>query len=52
MAEELLDCANVVARSSRCVAKECRNVWQVTRFSIAASFEARCTARCTFVSCR
>lgn len=36
-----------VPDSSKCVAKECRKVWQVTRLGILARAAASVTAFCT-----
>ena len=52
MAEQLLDCSNVVAILKEMRRKGWRNVWQLTRFAIAARRTAAVTARWTADSCR
>lgn len=52
MPEQLVYGPKSDPRSRRCVAKECRNEWQVTRFVIPDRIAALRTARCIVLSCR
>lgn len=46
VAEQFLDRPDVVAASSKCVAKEWRKLWQLARFVTPARSTASSTARC------